>query len=92
VRRLVVLGLLAFAMTACGGSDPEQGATPKPVASVEGGVAVNRPTAEQLEFRGQLLAQLESGTYGDCDCNGDERARERISSGKVNALPADSLP
>jgi hypothetical protein len=84
--RLAALGLLALAFAACGGNDAAEPNTPAQTPVLGG-----RPTAVQLEFREQLLEQLRNGTYGDCDCNGDERARERIESGKVKPPPGYQL-
>lgn len=75
MKRVVAIGLAALAAAACGGAD-ERGAPPPSTAS--------EPTAAQLEFREQLLEQIASGEYGDCDCTGDERAADRVASGKAN--------
>lgn len=77
MRRLAAIVLAALVAAACGGaSADERGAPPPPTAS--------EPTAAQLEFREQLLEQIASGEYGDCDCTGDERAADRVASGKTD--------
>lgn len=82
MRRTAALALAALGLAACGGADPGQPADPRPGISGEAGLTLGSPTAKQLAFRRELLRELESGTYGDCGCTGDERARERAASGK----------
>ena len=78
MKRLAALALAALAAAACGGADATEPGQP---------ATTSQPTAAQLEFRGRLLEQLANGTYGDCDCTGDERAADRVASGKVEAPP-----
>jgi hypothetical protein len=91
VRRLAVLlaVLAAPALPACGGSDPGPagGAAPDTPAPVVAGGA----SAKQEEFRQRLLAQIESGTYPECDCTAAVRAKDRVQTGQAKAPDPDRL-
>ena len=71
MRRLAAIALAALAAAACGGAGADDRGAPPPAA--------------QLEFREQLLEQLANGTYGDCDCTGDERAADRQAAAEPAA-------
>ena len=78
MRRLAGIALAALAAGAWGGAGADDRGAPPPSTGSE-------PTAAQLEFREQLLEQLANGTYGDCDCTGDERAADRQAAAEPAA-------
>jgi hypothetical protein len=96
VRRLAALGFLAtLVLAGCGGSAAtDQGSPPQPApvqAAVPEQVVVNQPTPESLAVRKRLLAEIAAGTYGDCGCTGEARAKDRIRSGTVKPPDPDQL-
>ena len=88
MRRLAGIVLCALLLSACGGTT-DGGPRSQPAVVVE--PTSNVPTAAQLDYRKQLLAEVENGTYGACGCTAALRAKERIASGKVKAPPPDRL-
>jgi len=79
--------LAAGALAGCGGSD---GSAPAPSQETPAAVVAG-PTQAGLRYREELREQLENGTYGDCDCNGAERAKERVADGRAKPPPPDGV-
>ena len=93
MRRLAALAVLAaLGAAACGGSDPEVRPAAPPVQA--GGAAQAAvpepagPTPAQLAERERILREIAAGEL-ECYCTAAERARDRISSGKVRKPRAD---
>jgi hypothetical protein len=91
VRRIAALATAAALVAGCGGGAPAERADsspaspPAPPAVATTSVDPAEPTSEELEFREQLLVQLESGRYGDCGCTAEARAKERLA--RAGATP-----
>jgi hypothetical protein len=91
MRRQALLGVLVvLAAAGCGGAPVvEQEPAPTPAQRPAAPAVGSEPTAEELAFRKQLLADLEDGSYVPCTCTSDVRAKERVASGRATtASPA----
>lgn len=83
MRRLALVVGIAAAAAACGGNTVADEPAPPTAAVTARAAPAPRATQEQLAYRRQLLAVLKAGTYGDCGCTAEARAKDRLARGKA---------